>query len=339
MIRVFATANYDFIGLRRTAYVLSAALIVPGLLLMLARGLNYSIEFTGGTLVQVTLRAGIDAGQVRQAVTAGGLASAEIQNFGSAREFVIRARLGLAGPATEQEAQRTAEQVRAALAQSFGDDAFRVERVEAVGPKVGGELRQKALIAILLSFLAALVYLAFRFEWRFGVAAVLATGHDILATIAFTRYLDLEVSLVVVSAILTVIGYSLNDTIVIFDRVRENLHKYKRDDFTGILNRSVNETLPRTVLTGGATLLALLALLFLAGEVIRPFAWVMLFGVVVGTFSSIYIASPVLLAIEKRWPGHEARGVKARVVAAGHGTSITPPPPEAGAARSRIPTP
>ena len=339
MIRVFATANYDFIGLRRTAYVLSAALIVPGLLLMLARGLNYSIEFTGGTLVQVTLRAGIDAGQVRQAVTAGGLASAEIQNFGSAREFVIRARLGLAGPATEQEAQRTAEQVRAALAQSFGDDAFRVERVEAVGPKVGSELRQKALIAILLSFLATLVYLAFRFEWRFGVAAVLATGHDILATIAFTRYLDLEVSLVVVSAILTVIGYSLNDTIVIFDRVRENLHKYKRDDFTGILNRSVNETLPRTVLTGGATLLALLALLFLAGEVIRPFAWVMLFGVVVGTFSSIYIASPVLLAIEKRWPGHEARGVKARVVAAGHGTSITPPPPEAGAARSRIPTP
>jgi preprotein translocase subunit SecF len=338
MIRVFATANYDFIGLRRTAYVLSAALIVPGLLLMLARGLNYSIEFTGGTLVQVTLRAGIDAGQVRQAVTGGGLASAEIQNFGSDREFVIRARLGLAGPATEQEAQRTAEQVRAALAQSFGEDAFRVERVEAVGPKVGGELRQKALIAILLSFLATLVYLAFRFEWRFGVAAVLATGHDILATIAFTRYLDLEVSLVVVSAILTVIGYSLNDTIVIFDRVRENLHKYKRDDFAGILNRSVNETLPRTVLTGGATLMALLALLFLAGEVIRPFAWVMLFGVVVGTFSSIYIASPVLLAIEKRWPGHEARGVKARVVAAGHGTSITPPPPEAGAARSRVPT-
>ncbi|MBI1723563.1 MAG: protein translocase subunit SecF [Gemmatimonadetes bacterium] len=317
MIRVFASANYDFIGLRRTAYVLSAALILPGLLLMLARGLNYSIEFTGGTLVQVTLSPGIDAGQVRQAVTAGGLVGAEIQNFGSDREFVIRARLGLAGPATEQEAQRTAEQVSAALTQRFGADAFTVQRVEAVGPKVGGELRQKALGAILLSFLATLVYLAFRFEWRFGVAAVLATGHDILATIVFTRYLDLEVSLVVVSAILTVIGYSLNDTIVIFDRVRENLRKYKRDDFTGILNRSVNETLPRTVLTGGATLMALLAMLFLAGEIIRPFAWVMAFGIFTGTFSSMYIASPILLAIEKRWPGAGARGVKATVAPAG----------------------
>ncbi len=338
MIRIFSTANYDFIGLRKLAYIVSAVVIVPGLLLMLARGLNYSIEFTGGTLVQVTSSRDIDVGAIRQALTEGGLAGAEIQNFGSDREYVIRARLGQGGAATEQEAQRTADQVSLVLVRQFGENAFRVERVEAVGPKVGGELRQKAAIAIMLSFLATLVYLAFRFEWRFGVAAVLATGHDILATVAFTRYLSLEVSLVVVSAVLTVIGYSLNDTIVIFDRVRENLHKYKRDDFTGILNRSVNETLPRTVLTGGATLMALLALLLLAGELIRPFAWVMLFGVVVGTFSSIYIASPVLLAIEKRWPGHEARGVKARVVAAGHGTSPTPPPPEAGAERSRAPS-
>jgi preprotein translocase subunit SecF len=338
MIRVLANANYDFIGLRRAAYVLSAILTVPGLLLMLVAGLNYSIEFTGGTLVQVTmLRPGVDAAQLRASVTEGGLSGAEIQNFGSEREFVIRARLGLTGPATEAEAQRTADQVRAALTRSFGDDAFRVERREAVGPKVGGELRQKATIAILLSFLATLVYLAFRFEWRFGVAAVVATGHDILATIAFTRYLNLEVSLVVVSAVLTVIGYSLNDTIVIFDRVRENLHKYKRDDFVGILNRSINETLPRTVLTGGATLAALLTMLLLAGEVIRPFAWVMLFGVIIGTFSSIYIASPVLLAIERRWPGHEARGVKARVAPAGTGVPLPPPSPPVPAER-RVPS-
>lgn len=338
MIRIFSTANYDFIGLRKLAYIVSAVVIVPGLLLMLARGLNYSIEFTGGTLVQLTSSRDIDVGAIRQALTEGGLAGAEIQNFGSDREYVIRARLGQGGAATEQEAQRTADQVSLVLVRQFGENAFRVERVEAVGPKVGGELRQKAAIAIMLSFLATLVYLAFRFEWRFGVAAVLATGHDILATVAFTRYLSLEVSLVVVSAVLTVIGYSLNDTIVIFDRVRENLHKYKRDDFTGILNRSVNETLPRTVLTGGATLMALLALLLLAGELIRPFAWVMLFGVVVGTFSSIYIAAPVLLIIEQRWPGRDARGVKARVVAAGHGTPTTPSLPEAGAERSRVPT-
>jgi preprotein translocase subunit SecF len=151
------------------------------------------------------------------------------------------------------------------------------------------------------------------------------------------RYLDLEVSLVVVSAILTVIGYSLNDTIVIFDRVRENLHKYKRDDFAGVLNRSLNETLPRTVLTGGATLLALLSMLLLAGEVLRPFSWVMLFGVVTGTFSSVFIAAPVLLFIERRWPGKDARGVKARVMPAGESTPPLAPPP-ARPSGKRVPT-
>ena len=235
---------------------------------------------------------------------------------------MIRARLGAVGDTTEAGAQRVGQQVTAALTQAFGADAFQLQRVEAVGPKVGSELRQKAMVAILLSFLATLVYLAFRFEWRFGAAAILATAHDILATVAFTRYMDLEVSLVVVSAILTVIGYSLNDTIVIFDRVRENLHKYKRDNFAGVLNRSLNETLPRTVLTGGATLLSLLALLVLAGEVLRPFAWVLLFGVITGTFSSIYIASPVLLFIERRWPGQDARGVKATVAPAGTPSSV-----------------
>ena len=156
----------------------------------------------------------------------------------------------------------------------------------------------------------------------------MATGHDVLATIAFIVYMDLEISLVVVSAILTVVGYSLNDTIVIFDRTRENLHKYKRQDLAGIVNRSVNETLPRTVLTNSTSLAALLALLFLAGDVIRPFAWVMAFGVFTGTFSSVYIAAPVLMAIEKRWPGQDARGVKARVMPAG--SAETPLVPTAG---------
>ena len=322
MIKVFEHANYDFIGLRKLAYIISAIVIVPGLLLLPIRGLNYSIEFTGGTLVQVTANRDVDIGQMRSALSQGGLA-AELNRFGGSREFVVRARLseGAVGAVGEAEAQRTAERVMQLLNGAVGEGTFRLDRREAIGPKVGSELRSKAIIAILLSFIATLVYLAFRFEWRFGIAAVGATAHDILATLAFIQYLNLEVSLVVVSAILTVIGYSLNDTIVVFDRVRENLHKYKRDDFVGILNRSVNETLPRTVLTGGATITALLSLLVLAGEVIRPFAWVMLFGVVVGTFSSVYIASPVLLYIERRWPGREARGVKAQVVPAGHAGS------------------
>ncbi|MBI4543231.1 MAG: protein translocase subunit SecF [Gemmatimonadetes bacterium] len=318
MIRIFANANYDFLGYRRIAYFATGFFVVPAMLILLVfRGLNYSIEFTGGTLVQVAATRVVSASDLRAALARGGLAGAEIQAFGSPRDFVIRARLSARGTVDQQEAQRTSARVTETLTQEFGADAFTVERVEAVGPKVGGELRQKALGAILLSFLATLVYLAFRFELRFGVAAVLATAHDILATLAFVTYMNLEVSLVVVGGILTVVGYSLNDTIVIFDRVRENLHKYKRDDFAGILGRSVNETLPRTVMTGGTVIVALLALLALAGEVIRPFAWVMVFGVFTGTFSSIFIAAPILLAIERRWPGKDARGVKARVAPAG----------------------
>jgi preprotein translocase subunit SecF len=319
MIKVFEHANYDFIGLRKLAYIVSAILIVPGLLLLPIRGLNYSIEFTGGTLVQLTAQRDVSIADMRAALDAAAIA-AELNTFGGARSYVVRARLAdttAAGGAGEAEVQRTAQRVIDVLNAALGEGTFRLDRREAIGPKVGAELRTKAAIAILLSFLATLVYLAFRFEWRFGVAAVGATAHDILATLAFVQYLNLEVSLVVVSAVLTVIGYSLNDTIVVFDRVRENLHKFKRDDFVGILNRSVNETLPRTVLTGGATIMALLSLLVLAGAVIRPFAWVMLFGVIVGTFSSIYIAGPLLLYIERRWPGREARGVKAQVVPAG----------------------
>jgi preprotein translocase subunit SecF len=325
MIRFFAHANYDFIGLRKYAYGLTAAIMIPGLIWILLGGLNYSIEFTGGTLVQVHMAQPSSAGAIRSAMDRSGLRNAEIQQFGTPQDFTIRTRLSPTGAVDQAQAERTAAIVDSALTRSFGAGSFRSDRGEAVGPKVGGELRQKALVAILLSFLATLVYLAFRFEFRFGVAATLATAHDILTTLAFIRYMNLEVSLVVVAAILTVVGYSLNDTIIIFDRVRENLHKYKRDDLAGILNRSINETLPRSVLTHGTTIVTTLALLIFAGEVIRPFAWVMTFGIFTGTFSSIYIAGPVLLAIEHRWPGKDARGVRARVaatVAAG-----TKPPP------------
>ena len=326
MTRFFAHANYDFIGFRKYAYGLTAAIIIPGLIWILLAGLNYSIEFTGGTLVQIRTAQPRSAGDIRTALDRGGLRNAEIQQFGTASEYVIRARLSATEAVSQKEAERTSATVDSALTHQFGLNSFTVQRVEAVGPKVGGELRQKAFLAILLSFLLTLVYLAFRFEFRFGVAATLATAHDILTTLAFIKYMNLEVSLVVVAAILTVVGYSLNDTIIIFDRVRENLHKFKRDDLAGILNRSINETLPRSVLTHGTTMATTLALLIFAGEVIRPFAWVMTFGIFTGTFSSIYIASPVLLAIEHRWPGKDARGVRARV-AVGPGTAGGAPPP------------
>ena len=191
---------------------------------------------------------------------------------------------------------------------------------------MGRELQGKAFLAIFFSFVVTLIYLAIRFEWRFGLAAVLATFHDILTTIAFIRYLNLEVSLVVVGAVLTMVGYSLNDTIIIFDRVRENLHKYRRQNLYEILNLSINETLPRSVLTHGTTMATTLALVLLAGEVLRPFALVMTFAIFTGTFSSIYIAAPILMYIEKRWPGEDARGARALKPAAEPQAAPAAPP-------------
>lgn len=306
-MRLFANAKYDFLSRRKIAYVITLALTIPGLLVVLFRGLNYSVEFTGGTLMQVESQRPVDVGAVRSALIERGVEGAEIQTFGSDRELVIRARVAKQGT-DANDTQATAAALTQALDATLGAGSYTVLRTEAVGPKVGGELREKALTAILLSFVAVLIYLAYRFEWRFGVAAIIATAHDILASIAFIGLVRLEVSLFVVAGLMTIIGYSLNDTIVIFDRIRENLHLRKREGFVEILNRSINETLPRTVFTGSTAFGSLLALAVLGGDVVRPFALLMLFGVIVGTFSSIFIAAPALLEIEKRWPGPAARG-------------------------------
>jgi preprotein translocase subunit SecF len=307
MLRFFSNAKYDFIGFRAYAYGVTALILIPGLMFLLLKGLNYSIEFTGGTLLQIQSSKPVDVAHIRTGLDREGIHGAEIQNFGAENEYVIRARVAKPG-SDANDTQATAQAVSHALDNVLGAGSYKVLRTEAVGPKVGGELRQKAFLAIFLSFFAVLAYLAYRFEWRFGLAAIVATAHDILATLAFIGVMRLEMSLTVVAAVLSMVGYSLNDTIIIFDRVRENLHKHKHESFEQILNRSVNETLPRSILTHGTTLATLLALTIFGGEVIRPFALVMFFGVFVGTFSSIYIASPVLMAIEKRWPGPAARG-------------------------------
>ena len=337
MIRLFANADYDFIKWRRWAYGLTAAIIIPGFSLFLIRGLNYSIEFTGGTLIQVQTAQPVSAERIRGALDAAGIRDAEIQQFGGPSEYKVQARLGAAGTTAEGTTQATAAAVDSALAHGLGAGQYSIVRTEAVGPKVGRELQGKAFLAIFFSFIVTLIYLAFRFEWRFGLAAVLATFHDILTTIAFIRYLDLEVSLVVVGAVLTMVGYSLNDTIIIFDRVRENLRKFRRQNLYEILNLSINETLPRSVLTHGTTMATTIALVLLAGEVLRPFALVMTFAIFTGTFSSIYIAAPVLMYIEKRWPGQDARGARAYRHGGPEsaGTPTPPPSPAGGGARSK----
>ncbi len=311
MFRLFDEATYDVLKRRRNAFAIAAIFAIPGLLLLGIRGLNQSIEFTGGTLIELhAIDPEIHTAEIRAALAAEGITGAEIQTFGAPDEFVIRARLDPRMDVSEETAQETAAAVGNALATAFGADAYEIVRTEAVGPKVGGELRYRASMALLLAFAAIFLVLWFRYEWRFGLAAVSATIHDVITTAAFISYLNLEVSLVVVAALLTIIGYSLNDTIVTFDRVRENLKKFKRRDIYEILNRSVNETLPRTVLTSGSTVAATLALVILGGSVIRPFALVMTFGVITGTFSSIFIASPLLLKIEQRWPGEDVRGAR-----------------------------
>ena len=305
MRRLFTNTAFDFIGVRKYAYLLTAAFFIPGLVLLLVRGLNYGIEFTGGTLVQVQTSAPVDVGTLRHALDAHGLSGAEIQSFGSDRDYAIRARLaGASATGGTEEGAGTVAAVQATLDSTVGAGKYEIVRHEAVGPKVGGELRQKAFLAILMSFGAILIYLAMRFEWRFGLAAIAATAHDVLGTIMFISLMRLEVSLVIVGGVLSVLGLSLNETVIIFDRVRENEKKRLKLELPALLNLSINETLPRTVLTHGTSLSTLATLAIFGGEVIRPFAIVMFFGVFTGIFSSMFIAPVALMYIRRRWPTH-----------------------------------
>jgi preprotein translocase subunit SecF len=306
MRRLFSDAHFDFIGMRKRAYMASGALLTICLLAALvwqfSRGswLDYGVDFAGGTLVQVQFQQPTTVAQIRDAIQTT-LPGSEVTQFGGANEYLVRV------PAAGDVASATVERLTELLNADFGAGSYTVERTEAVGAKVGSELQSRALIAILLSFGMTLIYLAVRFEWRFGLAAVIATVHDILLTIGLISLLRMEVALPTVAAVLTIIGYSLNDTIIIFDRIRENLRAGRREDFVVLLNRSINGTLPRTVLTVGTTLATLLALFLFGGDIIRPFALIMILGIMLGTYSSIFVASPALLAIEKKWPGERKK--------------------------------
>ena len=310
MYRIFHHTTYDFIKWWRQAAILTVAFIALGLASFLFRGgVNYSIEFTGGTLLQVRFAQAPDPAELRSVV-----GDAEITQFGEPTVYTLRVQGESAIADQTATTEGTAKRVRDLLQAKYGD-GFTIERTEAVSARVGSELARGAAIAMFIAALITLVYLAFRFEWRFGLSAVLSTSHDVLVTLAFIKLFHIEVSLTVVAAILTLLGYSGNDTIIIFDRVRENLKKARKEPLYDTLNRSINETLPRSVLTHATTLAATLALLFFAGEVLRPFAAVMTFGIFVATFSSIYVASPLLLYIERRFPRADATGKGLQVAA------------------------
>ena len=300
-MRLFNQAKYAFIHRRHQAYSFSAALILVGIGWMIFNVVSigswqeYGVDFTGGSLIQVRFQQTATAAQLRAAL--GGSQAPPITRFGEENEFTIRA--PLAGDDVETVRVGIQDQLQTA----FGNDAFTISRTETVSPKVGEELERNALLAILYSFVLTLIYIAFRFELRFGLAAVIATAHDILITLGFLAIFRVEIALPTVAAILTIVGYSLNDTIVVFDRVRENLNAKggRREDPQELINRSINETLPRTVLTSGTTLAVLGALLVVGGAVIRDFTMVLILGVTVGTYSSIFVASPALLEIQKRF--------------------------------------
>jgi preprotein translocase subunit SecF len=303
-MRIFQHANYPFMQWRRRAYIITGLLFLMGIVGMVKNvgeygsWLNYGVDFRGGTLVQLKFKQPVQADQVRAAAEAAGHDDWEITNFGGANEFVVRT-----GGFQEELGTTAAQQVRQVLSSRFQPTQYDVVRTEAVGPKVGDELQLRALLAILFSFAITLLYLWVRFEWRFGLAAIAATMHDIFITLGILAVTGNEVSLGTVAAFLTIVGYSLNDTIVVFDRIREDLGKPRHGrTYMEILNQAINETLPRTVLTASGTLVTLVSLLLFGGPVIRDFALVLILGIFIGTFSSIFVASPVLYFIESKWP-------------------------------------
>lgn len=299
MIRLFKDANYPFLKYKNWGYAISIGLTLLSLAVIALRGgLEYSIDFTGGTLVQLEFSEPVESQNLRDALsTMEDLRSSEVQRFGDPREVVIRAQV----PSGEESAFRNRIESHLRQSPELEGKEFRVVRTEAVGPKVGSELKRQAILAIVYAMVLIMIYVAFRFDVKFGVAAIIATIHDIVMSVGIFSLANKEISLAVVAAFLTIVGYSLNDTIVVFDRIRENLKSMRRESYESIVNKSVNQTLSRTIITGGATLIVLLSLFFLGGSVIHDFAFALLIGILIGTYSSIFIAAPLVLELHRRF--------------------------------------
>ncbi len=284
-----SSLNIDFLGKRKIAWIISAILIIVSLVSLSTRGLNLGIDFTGGTLVEVGYPEAVDLDSVRKALERESFNDAVVQHFGTAKDVLIRL------PSSENEnASELSNQVLAALS-STGEPSMR--RVEFVGPQVGEELRDDGGLAVLYALFGILIYVALRFEYRFSLGAVAALIHDVIITLGFFSVMQAPFDLTVLAAVLAVIGYSLNDTIVVFDRIRENFRRMRKATSIGVINGSVNQMISRTLVTSLTTLLVLLALFFIGGEVIHSFALALIVGVVVGTYSSIYIAGSLLVIL------------------------------------------
>ncbi len=285
-----ADINLSFIPKRVMFFIFSGLLVAASAGMFLSKGLNYGIDFKGGILIEVRTTQAADIGDMRKTLGGLGLGEVALQEFGQPTDVLIRVQRQ---DGDERAQQVAVEKVKAALGSGID-----YRRTEFVGPKVSEELLWDGVMAVSLAILAILVYIWFRFEWQFGLGAVVALSHDVATTIGIFALLGLEFNLSTVAAVLTIAGYSINDTVVVYDRVRENFRKYKKLEFGQLLNDSVNQTLSRTVMTSVTTLLALMALYFLGGAVIRDFSFAMIWGVIIGTYSSICLAVPMLMYLD-----------------------------------------
>ena len=298
-----------FVRWRHVALSLSLIVMLGSIALLFTRGLNFGIDFEGGIVIEIATDGPADMAKLRSDLGGLGLGDLQIQEFGQPDDVLIRVQ------SPKEDAEDASQQVVNKIRGVLGD-TVEYRRVEVVGPQVSSELVEDGILAVVVSVFLMLIYIWFRFEWQFSFGSVVALVHDVLATLGLFSILHLEFSLQSIAALLTIVGYSMNDTVIVFDRVRENLRKYKKMDLGDLLDLSINQTLSRTVMTSGTTLLALFSLFIFGGEVIRDFTFAMIFGIFIGTYSSIFIAAPVLLAVgvtRDATTGGLGRGAKDKV--------------------------
>jgi preprotein translocase subunit SecF len=303
MLEILGKTNFDFMGKRHMAFLFSGIMVLLGIvaLVQIGRGAaNQGIYFAGGTAVHLKFDQPVKIDEARRALEANGLGDAELQEFGQDNKLLIRVK------ASTTIEEKTAERVVGIFAKEFAGNHFIVDSSTEIGPTIGKKLQEDALIAILVSFAGIIFYIAARFELRFGIAAALATFHDVLAVLGAFYVFDKEITLLVVTALLTLAGYSLTDTVVVFDRIRENLRMRRRDTEETMINNAINQVLSRTIVTSLTVVLVLIPLTVAGGDVLHDFSLALLWGVVFGTYSSVFVASPLLLL----WPGTPGRLLK-----------------------------
>ena len=300
-MRIFENTNYDFLGNRKTFYIVSIAIIVIGFAVLLTtRSIPLGIDFSGGTELQIKFEKEVNISELREAMDNAGFAGMELKTMGSDRDILFRTPM-------QEEGQLVSDKIQAGIKAKITGNNFEVQRIDKVGPKIGAELRRNALFAVIFSLIAILIYLAFRFQFVFAVGAVIALFHDVLITIAVIAIFDaifpnlrLEFNQSMLAAFLTLVGFSSNDTVIVFDRIRENIKIFKNEDIFHVMNKSINSTLSRTIITSGTVFLTVFVLFLFGGEVNRSFAFTFGIGIITGTYSSVFVASALVVDWKER---------------------------------------